>query len=475
MSSNIKDLIVVGSGMGGALIGALNQNKETLILEKEPNLGGCASSFKHHGYSYNTGATTLVGYEENHPLKRIFDEVGFTPDLKKSDIAIRTIQNGKIVDRVKDFETFLKSLDEVYYHPNNRIFWQTMKELDELFWQLKSLHYAKHSLKAYQKTICCVWELYGTFKSLLFKEASSYINEVLPNISKEYQAFIDAQLLITVQSSSKNIPLLSMALGLSYPFHDVFYVNNGMGQIFKDLLKPLSVHKNEEVLKIEKHKKVLLVKTRKEEYLAKNVVVNMPIFESFKLFDDYDSYLFYEQFQPHEQSAFVVYLKVKSKEQFLHHYQLILNHQIAHTTSQAMFVSFSDCEDGVLSKDGYSVTISMHTNINFWKQLSMSNYEVQKHRTQTQMIKEFLACFDTLKPEDISSFFSATSKTFQRYINRSNCGGHVLNMNNLLQFPSCTTPFKGVYHVGDSVFAGQGWPGVALGVEVLQEELKRRF
>lgn len=37
--------------------------------------------------------------------------------------------------------------------------------------------------------------------------------------------------------------------------------------------------------------------------------------------------------------------------------------------------------------------------------------------------------------------------------------------------PSCNTPFENLYNVGDTVFAGQGWPGVALGVDVLQKEL----
>ena len=67
--------------------------------------------------------------------------------------------------------------------------------------------------------------------------------------------------------------------------------------------------------------------------------------------------------------------------------------------------------------------------------------------------------------------FSATSKTFHRYINRYNCGGKAIGLKNILELPSNTTPFEGLYSVGDTVFAGQGWPGVALGVEVLNKEL----
>ena len=68
--------------------------------------------------------------------------------------------------------------------------------------------------------------------------------------------------------------------------------------------------------------------------------------------------------------------------------------------------------------------------------------------------------------------FAGTSKTFSRYINRSNCGGKAITAKNIFQLPSCNTPFEGLYNVGDTVFAGQGWPGVAIGVEVLNKKVE---
>ena len=38
--------------------------------------------------------------------------------------------------------------------------------------------------------------------------------------------------------------MISLALGLSYPFHDVFYVNGGMGTLFDGLLKDIEFIKN---------------------------------------------------------------------------------------------------------------------------------------------------------------------------------------------------------------------------------------
>ncbi|XPV83482.1 MAG: NAD(P)-binding protein [Halarcobacter sp.] len=66
----VHDLAIVGTGIGGSLISALNKHKDLIIFEKDRNLGGCASTFKKSGYYFNTGATTFVGYEDNHPVKK---------------------------------------------------------------------------------------------------------------------------------------------------------------------------------------------------------------------------------------------------------------------------------------------------------------------------------------------------------------------------------------------------------------------
>ena len=465
------DLAVIGSGIGGSLISSLNKEKELILFERDSNLGGCASTFKRFGNSYNAGATTFVGYEENHPIKDIFDKAGFVPNIKKSEIAIRIIQNKKVVDRVKDFDSFLDDMDKVYYHKNNRIFWSKIREIDEKFWNLKKIHYAKYSLKSYIKTTNSMMELFSIFGFDIIKSADSFIDEILPNISKEYKNFIDSQLLITIQTKSKGISLISLALGLSYPFHDVFYANGGMGAIFEGLLEDIKVHKKEEITKIIKEQDSYRLLSNKGEYKTNKLVLNSSIYNSSSFFDDENIKKYYDKFSFSDQSAFVIYLTLDSKEEFLHHYQIILENEIPNATSNSFFVSFSSNDDEVLSKNGYSITISTHTKAFYWKNLEKDEYKKEKKITEDFIINQFLENFETLKKEDIIKKFSATSKTFKRYINRYNCGGRAITIKNILQTPSCTTPFKGLYNIGDTVFAGQGWPGIAIGVQTLNKEL----
>ncbi|MDN5130793.1 phytoene desaturase family protein [Aliarcobacter butzleri] len=467
------DLTVIGSGIGGSLISILNKDKNLVLFEKDKNLGGTASTFKRFGNYFNSGATTFVGYEDNHIIKEIFDSADFIPDLKKSSYAYRTIINGKSIDRITDFEEFIESLNSVFYHKNNRYFWQTLKDIDERFWKLKNIYFAKYSLNSYLKSLKTIDILFKEYKFLLFKSAKSFIKEVLGDISKEYQDFIDAQLQITLQSTSKDIPLLSFAIALSYPFHKIFYANGGMGKLFDDMLKDINVKKNEQIMQIKKENNFYRLISSKDEYLTSKLVLNMPVFECKNLFLDEDLQNYYKKFEFYDQSAFVIYLKIDSKKEFLNHYQIILKDNIPNAVSKSFFVSFSHKDDEKLSKNGYSVTISCHTKALFWNELSKEEYEKNKEFTKNFILDELLKNIPDIKKEDIKIEFCATSKTFKRYINRFNCGATPLNLKNIFKIPSSLTPFKNLYNIGDSVFAGQGWPGVALGVKVLNSNLFR--
>lgn len=467
------DLTVIGSGIGGSLISILNKDKNLVLFEKDKNLGGTASTFKRFGNYFNSGATTFVGYEDNHIIKEIFDSANFIPDLKKSSYAYRTIIHGKSIDRITDFEEFIESLNSVFFHKNNRYFWQTLKDIDERFWKLKDIYFAKYSLNSYLKSLKTIDILFKEYKFLLFKSAKSFIKEVLGDISKEYQDFIDAQLQITLQSTSKDIPLLSFAIALSYPFHKIFYANGGMGKLFDDMLKDINVKKNEQIMQIKKENNFYRLISSKDEYLTSKLVLNIPVFESKNLFLDKDLQNYYKKFEFYDQSAFVIYLKIDSKKEFLNHYQIILEDNIPNAVSKSFFVSFSHKDDEKLSKNGYSVTISCHTKALFWNELSKEEYEKNKEFTKNFILDELLKNIPDIKKEDIKIEFCATSKTFKRYINRFNCGATPLNLKNIFKIPSSLTPFKNLYNIGDSVFAGQGWPGVALGVKVLNSNLFR--
>ncbi|CAA6811645.1 MAG: Phytoene dehydrogenase and related proteins-like [uncultured Campylobacterales bacterium] len=458
----IYDHIVVGSGIGGALV--FNNLDNALLIEKDSNLGGCASTFKKNGKFYNAGATTFI---KNNIIDKLINK---KLNLKKSTTAIRIIQNNKIIDRTTNFDKFIKDLNTSYPHPNNKIFWSKIKTLDERFWEIKNIYYSKHSIKSYFKTFVFALKLLFVFRLDLFRTADSFIKKTLPNLSQEYLNMIDAQCLITLQEKSDKVPLLGLALGLAYPFKDIYYPVGGMGNIIESILENKNIKRNEKVVLIKKEKTDFLVTTNKDKYRCKNIILNSSIYSSKYLFCNKKIQKYYDKFEFSDKSAFVVNMFIKTKQKFLHHYQIILNNNIPNCISNSFFISFSDLDDPKMSDGGYSLTISTHTKALLWKNLSKDEYKTQKLRTQNFILKEFLTYFGEIHKNDIETIFSATSTTYQNYISRLNCGGKAVSFKNILKIPSLKTPFKGLYNVGDTTIA-QGWPGVAIGSNIVLGEL----
>jgi len=464
------DYAVIGSGIGGALFAALNNDKNLMLFEKDHNLGGCASTFLHNGYHFNTGATTFAGYEDGHIVKKIFDRAKVVPKIKKTKVAYQVIQGDTIINRIQDFEAFLKEIDKAYPNKNNRVFWSKIKEIDAKFWELENIYFARYCVFDLLKTLTFATKLFNHFRLDIFQSSERFIQNTLGDISKEYYDFINASLQITVQQTTKDLPLIFCALGLAYPFHDLYYAQGGMGELVKDLLQNIDYKTNCVVKHIEKYNDDFILHTKNEKYQAKNIILGTSVFDSGKLFDDRKIRNFYNDRDFSDQSAFVIYLKLDSKEEFLHHYQVILDEEIVNCTSSSYFVSFSDKDDSVLSKDGYSITISTHTKAMFWKNLDKETYENKKQETIEFIKKDFLRRF-SLDEASINICFGATSKTFHKFIGRYNCGGISANFKNIFALNGITTPFKGIYHLGDTILGAQGWPGVAIGVDMLDRKL----
>ncbi|GIT99952.1 C-3',4' desaturase CrtD [Sulfurovum sp. TSL6] len=463
---------VVGSGIGGSSIAAYLDAKgyETILFEKEPYLGGCSSTFQHRGYLYNTGATTLAGYEEGHIVKSMFDKIGFTPELMVTDPTIVIIQNGKITPRFSDLEDFLEVLEQNYPHPKNREFWTLVHRLGKEFYVLHGHYYSNRSLWHKLISLTSFLPLLVKFQRFLRTNAYDFINDFYGDISEEYQKFLEAQILIVAQAHSKEINFFTAALSLGYSFNETHYVPGGFGRLFDQMTAKMKhVKRNTQIEKIERHSDHFILHTKNESLKAKKVILNSTIYDSEKLFNDEKIKNYYQKYETlnNHQSSFMLYMTIKSTKKYEHHYQLIQDEQYTHSISNAVFVSFSDITDNMLTPEGhYSVTASIHTDIRFWE--DKKTYKDKKEELQRQMLKSICDILD-INESEIVHQFAATPNSFKHYINRAQLGGNAITMKNFLpKLPSNDTSIEGLYHVGDTVYAAQGWPGVMLGVENLR-------
>ncbi len=460
---------VVGSGIGGSAMAALLSAKghDVALIEKELYLGGCSSTFTHQKRRYNAGATTFAGYEEGRNVKALFDAVGVTPSLHVSDPALVIVQNGVSVKRYRDPDAFIEALQALHPHPKNAEFWHLIAQIGRDFYDINGYGYSGRSLFSKVGSLCSFAPLAWRFAPYLTVNARHFIEHFFGEISAAYLDFLEAQLLIVAQARSEEVNFLTAALALGYTFGANHYSIGGMGALFDTLTcKVKNQITGTRIEKIVRHRDRYVLHAGKEHFEAAKVILNTTVYDSAKLFEDPSIRRYYNRLavRNNDQSAFVLYATIRSDATLAHHYQIITTQTIPMTRSKALFVSFSQRDDRLMSAEGYySLTASIHTDIRWWQMLNVPTYENFKEMLQAHLIQ--LLC-DTLGlcKEQFVDLFSATPSTFEHYIGRSQLGGHAMTIRNTLpRVPSNDTPFAGLYHVGDTTYAAQGWPGVSEG------------
>jgi len=466
------DSIVVGGGIGGVLSGALlsKEGKKVALFEKEKNLGGSASTFKRDGRLYNAGATTLASYEAGGVVYELFERAGFVPKTKELLFSHIVTIEGKQIVLYRDIDRYIEEVNSLFYHPKNELFFKEIKKICEQFYATSGYRYDTKDFSSALHSAISFAPALLKFFPYLAQSARGYIDRFFGGVSKGYLEFLDAQTRIAAQATTKEINFFTAALAIGYPFFKNHYAYGGMGSVTQELSKKIgSVYTGETVEVVDRVSGGFVVRTKNRELFGRSVILNTPVFSSSKLFGDPDIKRYFDSKKSldSKQSAFVVYMRVRQRKEFAHHYQIIADENPKNCVSNALFVSFSDKDDALMSKDGeFSVTASIHTMSDFWRLDDRNVYKRQKDELKNQIIS--LICDNIgLEACDIIDSFAATPMTFERYIGRSSLGGVVLTQKNLLRLASNETPFRGLYCVGDTAFAAQGWPGVALGVRNL--------
>ncbi|NEP44057.1 MAG: NAD(P)-binding protein, partial [Okeania sp. SIO2H7] len=76
-SKEKKKIAIIGAGIGGLTTGALlaRRGYNVIVFDQAIAPGGCASTFKRRGYTFDVGATQVAGLEPGGIHHRIFSEL----------------------------------------------------------------------------------------------------------------------------------------------------------------------------------------------------------------------------------------------------------------------------------------------------------------------------------------------------------------------------------------------------------------
>lgn len=475
------DAIIAGSGMGGMSAAALlaNSGYKVLVLEAAHALGGCSSSYYRQGYWFESGATTLIGFDEHQPLRYLEQETGISIPRLELQPSMQVRQNGDTITRYKDRQKWIDEAARVFGHSEGQeAFWELAYHISDLVWKvsIKNNFFPPRSPRDFWELITAnnpkdVWALPYALRSVADVMQNHQVD------SPKFTKFVDEQLMITAQSKAEDTPFLFGAAGLTYTNYSNYYVPGGlikMVHTIRDFIQQNNgtVKTKTPVERIAHSGGDYQVRTPSGWYQAPIVISNIPVWNMADLTTGVVCEYFSSEAENYEQAWGAFTMGIVTEDEYpsdlpLHH-QLHLpsGSCLKNAYSHSVFVSISHPEDEQRAGDGSRVlNISMHTDPQNWYLDDRHRYEKQREKLAEDVVDHLESSLPGFHRNIIKKQFAATPLTWENWVYRKKgrVGGIPQSMSrSLWDWMPAETPFDGLFLCGDTVFPGQGIPGVTL-------------
>lgn len=467
------DAVIIGSGFGSLTAAALlaERGKRVCVLEQAKYPGGCATSYKRKGHWFETGATTLVGLDEHMPLRYLLDKTGIQVPVQKLEPPMQVIlSNGQLITRYGTLAQWVEEAERVFGKYKQREFWEHCYKVSQQVWRtsLQQLSFPFSNLKdlllsGTRVTLGQVKLLPGAFRTM---EDVLRKYDLLQH--KLFVDFLNEQLLITAQNYVQEVNELFGATALCYTLYGNYYVPGGLINLVKPveqyiLFKGSDVLYGQQVVQVETLADGYKIITKKAEFYSKYVISGLPVNNTLQLFDDRK---IQQRLKPYIlpsdklNGAFTMSLVLRAAEakQVLHH-QVHVPGGLPEIGSKSIFISFSHPEDKLKSPEGHIVA-SISTHVRHPQQQVINHKAVIEEAILDVLVQNGL-----IRHENIVSVDSATPGAWIFWTKRAYgaVGGYPQYRNiKPWQMKDARLDHRGAYICGDTVYPGQGIPGVCL-------------
>ncbi|MDM9385600.1 C-3',4' desaturase CrtD [Chlorogloeopsis sp. ULAP01] len=496
---NKSRAIVIGAGIGGLTAGALlaHRGYSVLILDQALVPGGCASTFKRKGFTFDVGATQVAGLEPGGIHHRIFSELAIElPKATPCDPACAVYLPGEQtpINVWRAPEKWQEERQRQF--PGSEPFWQLIAALFKASWEFQGRNPVLPPRN--------LWDLSQLIKAVrpgtlitvpytLFTVGDALRAYGLEN-DRRLRTFLDLQLKLYSQVNAEETALLyaATALNVSQQPQGLFHLQGSM-QVLSDRLvealerdggKLLMRHSVEQI--IVKHGKATAVIIRDRQTgevwtePADCIVANVTVQNLMQLLSKKAPRGYQKRVQklPPASGAFVVYLGVDESAIPLEcppHLQFMYDLNGPLGENNSLFVSVSHPGDGRAPAGRSTIIASTFVDPQNW--WHTEDYQGLKKKYTEDAIAR-LAQFFYLKPETIIHVESATPRTFAKFTAREQgiVGGIGQRIPTFGPFGFANrTPINHLWLVGDSTHPGEGTAGVSYSALTVVKQIEAEF
>jgi C-3',4' desaturase CrtD len=472
-----KHVVVIGAGLGGLTSGALllNAGYRVTVLEAHVYPGGSAGTFYHQKYLFDAGATLAGGFSPGEPHARVAEILNLQWPVQKVDPAWKVhLPDGRTVTQWSDPDQWEAEIASIF--PQTAAFWRKQERLAQISWDIASKSFPWPPQKPQDFVTLARAVRPSTLGALpyLFRKVSDFA----PKGDSIFTSFLDAQLLISAQTTSRYADALYGGAALDLPRRGVNHVKGGIGSLAKTLADWIQANGGQVIYRQQveqihvKKGRVVGVQTKKGLDLECDfVLANVTPWSLANLLGLAVPKKLHTEINRRQPTwgAFTLYLGLEKSvlpSKSLDHYQVIWDDKQPLGEANSVFISLSDTNDESRAPAGKrAATLSTHTSIEPWWHLYHQDHQAYLER-KAEYTERMIRAAERAIPgirQAIELSLPGTPVTFETFTRRPRGMVGGFPQTSLWSARGPRTDIDNLLLVGDSIFPGQSTAGVTLG------------
>ena len=403
-------VVVIGAGIGGLTTSALlaHRGYSVLVVDQALVPGGCASTFKRQGFTFDVGATQVAGLESGGVHHRIFTELGVElPTATHCDPACAVYLPGETepISVWRDPQRWQAERQRQF--PGSEPFWQLLANLFRASWAFQSRDPVLPPRNAWD-----LWQLTKAVRPdtlITLPYTFATVGDALRGYDlatdRRLRTFLDLQLKLYSQVNAEDTALLyaATALSVSQAPQGLFHLHGSMQTLSDRLVAALERDGGKLLMRhtvetIHTEKGCVTGVTLRNQKTgeswtepAEHVVANVTVQNLMALLGEQAPNGYQKRVDrlPPASGAFVVYLGVEESAIPANcppHLQFLYEYDRSIAENNSLFVSVSQPGDGRAPAGKATIIASSFTDVERWWDGEMGSQESEA-RSQENLVE----------------------------------------------------------------------------------------